>query len=92
MLAWQLQVHSERPRLLCQRSFELWIGLPSKRIRGKTVFPREKQARLPQICRFGCPEGIDWNKFTLITAFSFRARPMDAREVHQHPRPSVARL
>ena len=25
---------------------------------------------LPQIGRFGCPQNIDWNKFTLITAFS----------------------
>jgi hypothetical protein len=25
---------------------------------------------LPQICRYGCPSNIDWNKFTLITAFS----------------------
>lgn len=25
---------------------------------------------LPQICRFGCPPGIDPNKFTLITPFS----------------------
>jgi hypothetical protein len=25
---------------------------------------------LPQICRFGCPQGIDPNKFTLITPFS----------------------
>ncbi len=25
---------------------------------------------LPQVCRFGCPQNVDWNKFTLITAFS----------------------
>ena len=25
---------------------------------------------LPQICQYGCPSNIDWNKFTLITAFS----------------------
>ena len=25
---------------------------------------------LPQICRFGCPQGVDPNKFTLITPFS----------------------
>jgi hypothetical protein len=25
---------------------------------------------LPQICRFGCPQGVDPNKFTLLTAFS----------------------
>ncbi len=25
---------------------------------------------LPQISRYGCPPNVDWNKFTLITAFS----------------------
>jgi len=40
---------------------------------------------LPQICRYGCPEGIDWNKFTLITAFSSdRDQWMSAKCINIH--------
>jgi hypothetical protein len=40
---------------------------------------------LPQIGRFGCPQNIDWNRFTLITAFSSeRDQWMRAKCVNIH--------
>jgi hypothetical protein len=40
---------------------------------------------LPQICRFGCPQNVDPNKFTLITPFSSeRDKWMRARCVNIH--------
>jgi hypothetical protein len=40
---------------------------------------------LPQICRFGCPQGVDPNKFTLITPFSSdRAQWMRSKCVNIH--------
>jgi hypothetical protein len=40
---------------------------------------------LPQICRFGCPQGVDPNKFTLITPFSSeRAQWMRSECVNIH--------
>jgi hypothetical protein len=46
---------------------------------------------LPQIGRFGCPQNIDWNKFTLITAFSSeRDQWMRAKCINIHDPQSPA--
>jgi hypothetical protein len=45
---------------------------------------------LPQICRFGCPQDIDPNKFTLITPFaSERDKWMESKciNLHDHESP-----
>jgi hypothetical protein len=47
---------------------------------------------LPQICRFGCPQGVDPNKFTPITAFSSERDQWSALEAYQHPRLPISRL
>jgi hypothetical protein len=43
------------------------------RLRGRTDAAMKNEAlckMIPQVSRFGCPQNVDPNKFTLITSFS----------------------
>jgi hypothetical protein len=48
---------------------------------------------LPQICRFGYPQNVDQNKFTLITAFSSKRdqwMKSECIDIHDHQSPVYA--
>src|SRR5206468_860198 len=52
---------------------KLTLSTPSHAVRALAKGPLTRPFNfmmLPQICRFGCPQNVDPNKFTLITSFS----------------------